>query len=262
MSRVMIIAGTDSSGGAGLARDTIVAGMLGFQVSPVVTAVTAQTNSTVTKIALMAPDMVVAQIKAALECAAPQAIKIGMLGSQRIAEAVAETLALRPAPIVLDPVIRSSSGTRLLSGELPAGLGALADLVTPNLPEAAILTGRNTAQSDAEIARQARILMARGIRAVLIKGGHGRGTTSVDHLFDDTGHEQYSAPMLSTGKRGTGCTLATAIACYLAQGQNLSSACHLAKCFTHRWLDDMSGFTSLPNGCRDSPSRDSYPGWR
>lgn len=242
MSRVMIIAGTDSSGGAGLTRDTAVASMLGLDVSPVLTAVTAQTNAAVAEAVLMAPEFVAAQIETSLASHVPKAIKIGMLGSQSIAEAVADTLARTLIPIVLDPVIRSTSGGRLISGRFPDRLSALADLVTPNLHEAAIMTDREVARDTLEIAMQARMLRMQGFRAVLIKGGHGDGVNSVDHLFDGSGHRQFIAQRLATNKRGTGCTLATAIACHLASGRNLSSACDLAKSFTHFWLNSRTDF--------------------
>lgn len=236
MTKIMIIAGTDSSGGAGLTRDTVTASMLGFEILPVVTAVTAQTNAAVVHTTLLSPETVVQQIKAALITAPPLAIKIGMLGSNDIATAVAHALTDCPIPIVLDPVIKSSSGARLLSGPFPNSLLQNIDVITPNLPEAAILTRRKVAQSACDITAQARAILAMGPQAVLIKGGHGQGEDATDHYLDGSVHLRFNAPRLASGKRGTGCTLATAIACNLARGHRPAQACEQAKIFTHAWL--------------------------
>ncbi|MDO6478605.1 hydroxymethylpyrimidine/phosphomethylpyrimidine kinase [Shimia thalassica] len=232
MTQIMIIGGTDSSGGAGLTRDTATAHALGVSVLPVVTAVTAQTDWAVVDMALMPPDLIEAQISAGFAGGGPSCVKIGMLGTSVIAQVVAEALADCRVPIVLDPVLASTSGKSLLAGGLPQALIERADLITPNLVEAARLTGKE----DAGISDQARALLDRGAGAVLIKGGHGQGRDAVDHLFDQQGHYAFTAPRLAKGKRGTGCTLATAIACLLAQGKALDVACGEAKSFVHGWL--------------------------
>ncbi|WP_282158392.1 bifunctional hydroxymethylpyrimidine kinase/phosphomethylpyrimidine kinase [Shimia thalassica] len=232
MTQIMIIGGTDSSGGAGLTRDTATAHALGVSVLPVVTAVTAQTDRAVVDMALMPPDLIAAQISAGFAGGRPSRVKIGMLGTRAIALVVAEALADCRVPVVLDPVLASTSGKSLLAGMLPEALIERADLITPNLVEAARLTGKG----DAGISDQASALLDRGAGAVLIKGGHGQGRDAVDHLFDQQGHYTFTAPRLAKGKRGTGCTLATAIACSLAQGKALDVACGEAKSFVHGWL--------------------------
>ncbi|MFW2543177.1 bifunctional hydroxymethylpyrimidine kinase/phosphomethylpyrimidine kinase [Primorskyibacter sp. 2E107] len=238
MRTILTIGGTDSSGGAGLSRDAFVARAMGFDVQPIVTAVTAQSHAGVFAVEVMPPDLVRAQISAALEAQAPSAVKIGMLGSGAIAAAVAVALADLRAPVVLDPVLRSSSGGTLMAGALPCALLALSRVITPNLPEAAALSGGGAARGDAQIARQANWFLARGAQAVLIKGGHACGARASDHLFDPggAGRQVFHAARLGVQRRGTGCALATAIACGLADTDCLSVACQAAKGFVQRWL--------------------------
>lgn len=233
---VLIIAGTDSSGGAGLLRDTAVARDLGVHARCVVTAVTAQTDRAVAQSLPMPADIVAAQLNAGL-ADPPDAVKIGMLGDAGTVLAVASALKGRNIPVVLDPVLASTSGAALLT---PEGVTAMIEhllplcrLVTPNLSEAVALTG---AGNGGDLARQAEKLRGFGAEAVLIKGGHGRGHLSTDTLFDAHGILPLSAPRLAAIRRGTGCTLSTAIACFLASGQNLRQACDAAKRFTHNWM--------------------------
>ena len=240
MTRLLVIAGTDSSGGAGLTRDVSVAAALGVRVAPVVTAVTAQTHKGLVAAELMPPDLVESQITAALETARPDAVKIGMLGSSAIAERVVATLAEQGLPIVLDPVLKSTSGGTLLQGGLPKALLSITTLITPNLPESAALTGLPKTTDLAKITHQARALQDLGARAVLFKGGHARGNEATDHLFDGETHHAMSAPRLDVQQRGTGCSLATAIACHLALGQDLKTACDLGKRHVHDWLASAS----------------------
>ncbi|MDC0657359.1 hydroxymethylpyrimidine/phosphomethylpyrimidine kinase [Leisingera sp. SS27] len=232
MTIILAIGGTDSSGGAGLTRDTAMAAELGVTVRPVVTAVTVQTDEAVLGIHPCPPEGVADQLSAALATApAPGAVKIGMLGSAAAAEAVEAAL---PAglPIVLDPVLKASSGGSLMDA---GGFGALlhrAALITPNLAELEVLAG-----FDGPLETQATALLGQGVQAVLVKGGHGTGTESTDVLFTPQGAVRgYSAQRLPASKRGTGCSLATAIACLLAQGADLDGACGQAKRAVHRWL--------------------------
>lgn len=236
MKHVLVIAGTDSSGGAGLTRDTAVASELGCSVKPVVTCVTAQTDAAVHMIHQVPPQVVVAQIRAAFADTPPDAVKIGMIGAGECADAIATALASCNVPIVIDSVLKSSSGATLFRGDCLEQLFPMATLLTPNLGEAAILTQRSPATSDAEIATQACLLLQQGAQAVLIKGGHGRGAECTDHLFDAAGHWRFSMPRLPKSNRGTGCSLATAIACNLASGQDLHDACHLAKNHIQQWI--------------------------
>ncbi|AHD01446.1 bifunctional hydroxymethylpyrimidine kinase/phosphomethylpyrimidine kinase [Leisingera methylohalidivorans] len=232
MTVILAIGGTDSSGGAGLTRDTAMAAGLGTAVRPVVTAVTVQTDDALLAIHPSPPQAVADQARAALATPpAPGAVKIGMLGSAGVAEAINDAL---PAglPIVLDPVLKASSGGRLMAA---GGFGALlqrAALVTPNLAELEVLSG-SAGSMDAQAAQ----LLAQGARAVLVKGGHGTGAESIDVLYTAEGAATpFAAARLPGSKRGTGCSLATAIACRLARGDTLPEACRRGKAAVHRWL--------------------------
>ena len=236
MTHLLVIGGTDSSGGAGLSRDIATAQTFGVPVCPVVTAVTAQTDGALLHALPMPADLVRAQIETALDSHQIIAIKIGMLGTQDIAQTVVQTLAPSNLPIVLDPVLRSTSGGALLDPEgaqvLRQDLLQLTRVVTPNLDELAQLSGV-ACQS---VTAQVQALQNLGCPAVLVKGGHDTGPECIDHLYDKEEQFQFPSPRLAISKRGTGCTLATAIACELARGQTLSEACQSAKAHQQKWL--------------------------
>ncbi|WP_347536167.1 hydroxymethylpyrimidine/phosphomethylpyrimidine kinase [Roseovarius sp. CAU 1744] len=242
MKTIMIVGGTDSSGGAGLTRDALVARTFGFDVLPIVTAVTAQSNEKLFSTQVMPADLVVRQIQTALTTTDPAAIKIGMLGNSGIAEAVAHEIRGRSCPLVVDPVLRSSSGGELMSGRFPRRLVSQARLITPNLPESAALAGCALANTDAQIATQAAWFLSQGAEAVLIKGGHATGETSADHLFSGSERHVLATPRFETTLRGTGCALATAIACGLAEGYDLYPACLMAKKFIHGWFREAAAY--------------------
>jgi len=235
VTAVLVIAGTDSSGGAGLARDVATLTSLGVEAQCAVTAVTAQTDREVTAVELLPPHFVRAQIDAALATGRVAAIKIGMLGARAIVEAVAESIPPRTRqPLVLDPVLAATSGGALLETEGRAALVALllprTTLLTPNLPEAAALLESSPATSVAEIIGQGRALCARGAAAVLMKGGHASGERSTDWLVTAEGRvHELGAPRLAASRRGTGCALASATAAGLAAGLTLEAACRQAK---------------------------------
>ncbi|WP_209000427.1 bifunctional hydroxymethylpyrimidine kinase/phosphomethylpyrimidine kinase [Labrenzia sp. DG1229] len=158
----MIIGGTDSSGGAGLTRDAFVAQKFGCEVLPIVTAVTAQSNDMVFDTRLMPTELIASQIEAALATTNPSAIKIGMLGNEEIADAVGLAIRRQSCPIVLDPVLNSSSGRQLMSGQFPRTLLSQAHLITPNLLEAAALSGSRLAETDTQIPAQAEWFLSQG----------------------------------------------------------------------------------------------------
>lgn len=234
---VLIIAGSDSSGGAGLLRDVQVLTQFEVDARCAVTAVTAQTNTHVADVYPLPPQLVRQQIKSALESADIAAIKIGMLGTCATIQAVAESLPPRDRiPIVLDPVLASSSGKSLLED---AGLNALRELLmprvtllTPNLPEAAALLGEKVATTEAAILDQAQRLLRFDVQAVLMKGGHATGEESVDVL---TTRSDPPICMRAARKtvtlRGTGCALSSAIAANLALKIPLAVACERAKAY-------------------------------
>lgn len=233
--RVLVIAGTDSSGGAGLLRDVQVLSELGVEASCAITAVTAQSHHQVTSTCVLSTEIVRQQISAAFASGPVNAIKIGMLGSGAIVEVVAQLLPDRAnVPIVLDPVLAASSGVQLLD---EAGLLVLKQrllsrctLITPNLIEAATLLGGSAAVAEATMLRQAQDLLRFGPASVLLKGGHAEGSEALDILVAENAEPSlFRAERLNVSLRGTGCALSSAIAASLALGMPLVSACQQAK---------------------------------
>ncbi|WP_166418252.1 bifunctional hydroxymethylpyrimidine kinase/phosphomethylpyrimidine kinase [Cochlodiniinecator piscidefendens] len=236
MGRILVIAGTDSSGGAGLSRDIAVATELGCTVAPVVTAVTVQTNQELRTIHPVPPDIIIAQIKAAFETDELDCIKIGMLGDQATIDAICGVLGSKTPPIVFDPVLKSTSGGVLLSGENLSPLISITSVLTPNLDEAAQLSNRPFSDAPVDIATRAKVILGQGAKSVLIKGGHGGGVNCTDYLFSNGRSHTFSNPRLPQTKRGTGCSVATAIACHLARGAKLKQACGLAIAHVQSWM--------------------------
>ncbi|HYL01814.1 MAG TPA: hydroxymethylpyrimidine/phosphomethylpyrimidine kinase [Steroidobacteraceae bacterium] len=235
MIAVLVIAGTDSSGGAGLTRDVATLAHFGVDARCAVTAVTAQSPSGVALAHVLPPDAVRAQLSTALAAGWVGAIKIGMLGTAATVAAVAAGLSAAGAiPLVLDPVLAASAGGELLDAAgrraLLAQLLPRATLVTPNIPEAATLLGTELARSPDEQIAQARALCELGASAVLLKGGHAQGPAAVDCLATRAGAvHTFSAPRSAAQRRGTGCTLASGVAAGLAVGLPLVAACERAK---------------------------------
>jgi hydroxymethylpyrimidine/phosphomethylpyrimidine kinase len=231
---VLLIGGTDSSGGAGITRDVATLSAFGVSAAVAITAVTAQTDTCVTAIHHVPPAVIADQITTALTSRTISAIKIGMLGSTASLQAVAAALARTSCHLVLDPVLVSSSGMLLLEVAALADLHALllphVTLLTPNIPEAAALLQTSPAADESALLLQARALLDLGPHAVLMKSGHGSGPTAVDLLVSRDGRvERLSAPRLPTSLRGTGCRLASGIAAGLALQQPLLEACSQAK---------------------------------
>jgi hydroxymethylpyrimidine/phosphomethylpyrimidine kinase len=229
------IAGSDSSGGAGIQADLKTFSALGVYGASVIAALTAQNTKGVRAVLDVPPAFVTAQMDAVFSDLAVGAVKIGMLGNAGVVEAVAAGLARQShTPIVLDPVMVATSGERLLTPDaveaLLTKLVPLALVVTPNLPEAAALLDAPQAGTEDEMVRQAERLLASGAKAVLMKGGHGKGAQSADLLVTATATVRFAAARIATGNtHGTGCTLAAAIAAGLAKGEDLSAAVRAAK---------------------------------
>lgn len=228
--RVLLIGGTDSSGGAGLARDIATAAGMGAETCVAVTAVTAQTDARVSAVRLMPADLVAEQVQAPPHV---DAIKIGMLGSAPVVAAVARCLP--NAPLVLDPVLASSSGRALLDDPgleaLVADLLPRTALLTPNMPELRMLSRRLGLGPGSDEAACAQALMRRGCKAVLVKGGHAApGALCEDRLYLGDGTvERFSGPRYGFSLRGTGCQIASAIAVALCAGNDLPTAVSLAR---------------------------------
>jgi len=246
-ARVLIIAGSDSSAGAGIQADLKTAQALGCYAQTAITAVTAQNTRGVGAVHLVPPEIVAAQIEACLSDIGADAIKIGMLGSAKVVKAVAEVLRkhARKIPIVLDPVMVSTSGHSLLAANAVAALTKelfpLATLVTPNIPETKALTNLSSSKrNDAETA--GRQLIAMGAGAALIKGGHATRATIDDVMVWKGGVEVYAFPRIKTKHtHGTGCTLSTAIACGLAQGLSLPLATGRAREYVQHAIETAPG---------------------
>ena len=232
------IAGSDSGGGAGIQADLKTFSALGVYGASVIAALTAQNTKGVTGIHDVPPAFVTAQIDALFSDLKVDAVKIGMLSNAGVIEAVTNGLNRHAAKnVVLDPVMVATSGDRLLD---PAAMDALrkkliprADLITPNLPEAAALLETAVATTEAEMQAQAGRLIASGAKAVLMKGGHGSGPEAVDLLVDANSVMRFAAARIDTkNTHGTGCTLSSAIAAGLAKGLTLKDAVRAAKDYT------------------------------
>jgi hydroxymethylpyrimidine/phosphomethylpyrimidine kinase len=229
METALTIAGSDSGGGAGIQADLKTFSALGVFGTSALTAITAQNTTGVRDVLMVPAPMVVAQIVAVLEDIGAGAIKTGMLGTPEIVEAVASVLGGRGAgPLVVDPVMIAKSLDRLLAedaiGVMIRHLLPLASVVTPNAPEAAVLTGRPV-RTEAEAREAARRIHGMGPRAVIVKGGHLDTPDVVDVLFDGLDFHEARGPRHATRHtHGTGCTFAAAIAAHLSLGHTLLEA--------------------------------------
>jgi hydroxymethylpyrimidine/phosphomethylpyrimidine kinase len=229
------IAGSDSSGGAGIQADLKTFSALGVYGASVITALTAQNTRGVRAIHDVPPHFIAEQIDAVFSDLAVSAVKIGMLSQPKTIETVAAGLERwKQTKVVLDPVMIAASGDRLLAPEaievLRRVLIPRALIVTPNLPEAAALLDGPVARNETEMREQAQRLLALGCRAVLLKGGHAEGPESVDILVEANAVARLAAERIATeNTHGTGCTLSSAIAAGLAKGQDLATAVRRAK---------------------------------
>lgn len=226
-ARILIVAGSDSGGGAGIQADIRTVTMLGGHAMTAITAVTAQNTLGVRAIHPVPADMVVAQMRAVIDDIGVDAVKIGMIGAAATADAVADVLEAMDAPLVFDPVMIATSGARLADAATVAAFTRLmrrATLVTPNLPEAAALGGEAA-------------ILAHGC-ALLLKGGHGAGPRIVDTLIDRDGtRQEWESVRIDTPHtHGTGCTLASAIAEGIGRGLALPAAIERARRFVRAAL--------------------------
>ena len=231
----LTIAGSDSSGGAGIQADLKTFAALGVFGASAITALTAQNTTGVTGIHDVPADFITAQIDAVFGDLDVRAVKIGMVAQPAAIDAIAAGLRRwLPEHIVLDPVMVATSGDRLLAAgaveALRSKLIPLASIITPNLPEAAALLNEPVAASEAAIESQGKRLLALGCPAVLIKGGHGQGAESIDYLVRGEGVIALAAPRIATkNTHGTGCSLSSAIAAGLAKGEDMEAAVRSAK---------------------------------
>ncbi|MBV9784324.1 MAG: bifunctional hydroxymethylpyrimidine kinase/phosphomethylpyrimidine kinase [Acidisphaera sp.] len=245
--RVLVIAGSDSGGGAGIQADIKTVMALGGYAATAITALTAQDTRQVYAVHAVPPDFLRLQIERALDDPGADAVKTGMLGDAATVELVAGLLEAKAhgLPLVVDPVMVAKGGQALLAREAVAALkhrlAPLATLLTPNLPEAEALTGKSIADV-ADMRRAAKALLALGSAAVLLKGGHLPGETVVDVLATADDVEVFEHPRIATRHtHGTGCTLASAVAVGLAQGLALRAAVPRASAYVQAAIETAPG---------------------
>jgi hydroxymethylpyrimidine/phosphomethylpyrimidine kinase len=248
LGRVLVIAGSDSGGGAGIQADIKTVTALGGFAATAVTALTAQNTVGVQGVMAVPVDFIRQQIEVVMGDIGADVIKIGMLGNIATIETVCDALAaFAPAvPVVLDPVMVAKGGQSLLAtgavDSLRRRLLPRAAVVTPNLPEAEALTGL-TIRSEAEMRLAATALLALGVPAVLLKGGHLDSDTVVDLLTTSAGTEAFAAPRIDTPHtHGTGCTTASAVAAGLAQGMSLRDSVVRARAYVRAAIARAPGF--------------------
>ncbi len=248
LGRVLIIAGSDSSGGAGVQADLKTVTALGGYGATAITAVTVQDTLRVHSVFPVPPEVVEAQARAVLDDIGADAIKIGMLGDRAMVEAVARLLdhAGAGVPAVVDPVMVAKGGSALLDPAAIEAVRALliprAALLTPNAPEAEALSGVAVDSLDGQ-RRAAERLLEFGARAVLLKGGHVPGERVTDLLLSEAGETLFEGPRIDTRHtHGTGCTLASAVAVGLAQGLPLAAAVARAWAYVAEAIRQAPGF--------------------
>jgi hydroxymethylpyrimidine/phosphomethylpyrimidine kinase len=246
--RVLIIAGSDSGGGAGIQADIKTVTMLDAYAATAITALTAQNTEGVFGVLPIPPDFIRRQIEVVLDDIGADAIKTGMLHDAAVIEAIAAVVEERGTeiPLVVDPVMVAKGGARLIDPDALEALKRLliarAEILTPNLPEAEILCG-TTIGDTAAMRTAGKTLLALGCRAVLVKGGHLSGETVSDVLVTAAGIRVWESPRFSTRHtHGTGCTLASAIAAGLAQGLGIEDAVDRARAYVQRAIASAPGF--------------------
>ena len=244
---MLVVAGSDSGGGAGIQADIKTITALGGYAATAVTALTAQNTTGVHGVLPVPADFVRRQMAVVLDDIGADAVKTGMLSDAAIVEAVGAELTSRAQrlPLVVDPVLFAKSGDRLLAEDAIVALRRLlpmAVLITPNLPEAEVLASMAIPDL-AAMRRAAAALLTLGVPAILLKGGHLPGDTVVDLLATESGIEEFAAPrIVSRHTHGTGCTLASAVAAGLAQGMGLSAAVQRARAYVRLAIAAAPGF--------------------
>ncbi len=247
LGRVLIIAGSDSGGGAGVQADIKTVTALGGYAATAIAAITVQNTLGVHEIFPLPAALIEAQARAVLDDIGADALKIGMLGSAEAVETVARLLDSAPdIPAVIDPVTIAKGGRPLLAGRALEATRSLliarAALFTPNAPEAAALTGMPADSTD-DLRRAGEALLRLGARAVLVKGGHIDGESVIDVLMTPSGETTFEGPRIAgRHTHGTGCTLASACAAGLAQGLALEAAVARAWGYTAEAIHRAPGF--------------------
>lgn len=264
----LTIAGSDSSGGAGIQADLKTFSALGVYGASVITAITAQNTLGVQAVAPVEATLVAQQIQSVLGDLKVGAIKTGMLHNEKIIAVLCRHLPKSKIPLVVDPVMVATSGDLLLSPKankaLKTTLLPLATLLTPNLEEAAVLLDCPIAKTPADMAAQAKALLALGCKAVLIKGGHLAGQHAADILVGKNFYKYFAYEKIHTpNTHGTGCTLSAAIAAYLAQGADLLLAVSAAREYLYEAITqaDELQISKKINKKRHGPVHHFYRSW-
>jgi hydroxymethylpyrimidine/phosphomethylpyrimidine kinase len=246
--RVLIVAGSDSGGGAGIQADIKTVTALGGYAATAITALTAQDTKGVHGVHAVPPDFIAQQMRVVLADIGADAIKTGMLHDSATIDAVCDVLDMHAVgiPLVVDPVMYAKGGHALLKRDavetLKRRLIVHAAILTPNLPEAEALSGR-TIHTAEEMRHAAQTMLTLGCNAVLLKGGHLDGNRLVDVLATDDGVQVFESARIETrSTHGTGCTLASAIAAGLAQGLDLVAAVVRARAYVRRAIETAPGF--------------------
>ena len=259
----LTIAGSDSGGGAGIQADLKAFSARGVYGASVITALTAQNTREVRAILDVPPEFIASQLDAVFEDLDVAAVKIGMLSQPAVIDTVASALTRhRAINIVLDPVMVAKSGDALLRPEAVAALRQtlvpMATLITPNLPEAAVLLEQAEPDGEPAMRAAAKAMIALGARNVLLKGGHLTGAENVDVLYDGAQFRRFSNPRVATrNTHGTGCTLSSAITAELAKGQPLDAAVATAIAYVHEAIaraDELEVGTEVGHGSSSAPA--------
>ncbi|WP_208433896.1 hydroxymethylpyrimidine/phosphomethylpyrimidine kinase [Bartonella taylorii] len=238
---ILIVAGTDPTGGAGIVRDIETTAHFQIKANLAITCVNVQDDNHVAEIVPMHEKLIAAQMRSALEANPISAIKIGMTGTQAIITAICNVLEDYPhIPVILDPVLVASSGGKLTTEKITKiminKLLPHVDLLTPNREELALLSQNPLASHHKQAIQQARKLLSFGPRSILIKGGHANGPLATDSFIDKTEIINISTPRLTGTMRGTGCILSSAIAANLALNESMPQAIKNAKAYIHTLL--------------------------
>ncbi|WP_336278999.1 hydroxymethylpyrimidine/phosphomethylpyrimidine kinase [Bartonella sp. CB175] len=241
MPSILIVAGTDPTGGAGVVRDIETAAHFQIKASLAITSINVQDDNHVVEIVPMSGKLIAAQMRIALEANPISAIKIGMTGTQEIIEEICNVLKDYPhIPVIFDPVLVASSGGKLTTETIiDVIINELlphVDLLTPNMGELALLSQNSLAFHHEEAIQQAKKLLSFGSRYILVKGGHANDPLAIDSLVNKSEVINISTPRLTVTMRGTGCILSSAIAAHLALNESIIESVKKAKTYVHTLL--------------------------
>ncbi|EJF90606.1 bifunctional hydroxymethylpyrimidine kinase/phosphomethylpyrimidine kinase [Bartonella tamiae] len=240
--RILIVAGTDPTGGAGIVRDIETAAHMRVDASIAITSVNVQDDMCVSQKHPISGEIIAHQMSAVLQAQKIDAIKIGMTGTSDSIDAITQILTAYPVvPVIFDPVIMASSGGYLVDNAcidaIKAKLLKHCYCVTPNLFELSRLSNSELAENELIAIEQAKNIFNFGVPNILIKGGHAAGKTSNDILLNTSTQKIFTNPRINTSMRGTGCILSTAIACHIALGKHLNTAIEEAKNYVFHLLE-------------------------